>query len=129
MAEHGVRFPAGAVVSPGEYRNTRSGRVVYFDGSTPLPGGPNSGSWQQISDHQHTEMESPDSLSSGTAGASPVRFAAGTVVPAGEYRSTSSGVVRYFDGTTPLPGGPNASAWQQVSDHFHSEMKNRAAST
>ncbi len=129
MAEHGVRFPAGTVVSPGEYRNTRSGRVQYFDGGTPLPGGPNSGSWQQISDHQHTQMESAEPLSSGSSDASPVRFAPGTVVPAGEYRSTTSGVVRYFDGTTALPGGPNASAWQQVSDHYHSEMKNRAAST
>jgi nucleotide-binding universal stress UspA family protein len=48
-----------------------------------------------------------------------VRFAAGTVVSPGEYRNAASGAVRYFDGTTPLPGGVNGSSWQQVSDHYH----------
>jgi hypothetical protein len=50
---HGVRFAAGTVVSPGEYRNGASGAVRYFDGATPLPGGVNGSSWQQVSDHYH----------------------------------------------------------------------------
>ena len=45
----GVRFTAGTIVSAGEYRNSETGTVRYFDGNTPLPGGANSASWQQIS--------------------------------------------------------------------------------
>jgi hypothetical protein len=108
------------VVSPGEYRNCDTGKVRYFDGTTPLPGGVNSASWQQVSDHFHA---SPDP--GGTreprrdAGPHAVRFAAGTVVSPGEYRNCDTGTVRYFDGTTPLPGGVNSASWQQVSDHYH----------
>ena len=54
---HGVRFGAGTVVSPGEYRNAASGAVRYFDGATPLPGGVNGSSWQQVSDHYHAHTE------------------------------------------------------------------------
>ncbi len=49
-----------------------------------------------------------------------MRFTAGTIVSAGEYRNTETGAVHYFDGNTPLPGGANAASWQQISDHFHS---------
>jgi len=53
-----VRFSAGAMVSPGEYRNVETGTVRYFDGNTPLPGGsPNSASWEQVSDHYHARDE------------------------------------------------------------------------
>jgi len=127
MSEHGVRFPPGTVVSPGEYRNTESGRVRYFDGQTPLPGTPNSAPWQQISDHQHTEM-SHEAQTSGPTDMPSVRFGPGTVVPAGEYRNDRSGVVQYFDGNTPLPGSANASTWQQVSDHYHPEMERAGSS-
>ena len=49
-----VRFAAGTMVSPGEYRNVDTGQVRYFDGNTPLPGGSiNAASWEQISDHYH----------------------------------------------------------------------------
>jgi hypothetical protein len=41
------------------------------------------------------------------------------MVSPGEYRNVETGVVRYFDGKTPLPGGVNASSWQQISDHYH----------
>jgi hypothetical protein len=54
---HPVRFAAGTVVSPGEYRNASSGAVRYFDGGTPLPGSVNSTSWQQVSDHYHAHRE------------------------------------------------------------------------
>jgi len=54
---HPVRFAAGTVVSPGEYRNAASGSVRYFDGATPLPGGVNGSSWQQVSDHYHAHHE------------------------------------------------------------------------
>jgi len=50
-----VLFAAGALVSPGEYRNTRTGEIRYFDGNTPLPGKVNAPSWQQVSDHYHSE--------------------------------------------------------------------------
>jgi hypothetical protein len=53
---HPVRFAAGTVVSPGEYRNAASGAVRYFDGATPLPGGVNGSSWQQVSDHYHAHQ-------------------------------------------------------------------------
>ncbi|HVS41825.1 MAG TPA: universal stress protein [Candidatus Dormibacteraeota bacterium] len=116
----GVRFAAGTVVSPGEYRNCDTGKVRYFDGATPLPGGVNSASWQQVSDHFHAS-EDPGGTREPRRDAGPhaVRFAAGTVVSPGEYRNSDTGTVRYFDGTTPLPGGVNSASWQQVSDHFH----------
>jgi nucleotide-binding universal stress UspA family protein len=123
----GVRFAAGTVVSPGEYRNCDTGKVRYFDGTTPLPGGVNSASWQQVSDHFHA---SPDP--GGTreprrdAGPHAVRFAAGTLVSPGEYRNCDTGAIRYFDGNTPLPGGINAASWQQVSDHHHPQVPERS---
>jgi hypothetical protein len=49
-----------------------------------------------------------------------VRFGPGTVVSPGEYRNVETGQVRYFDGSTPLPGKVNAASWQQISDHYHS---------
>ena len=119
---HGVRFGPGAVVSAGEYRNTETGAIHYFDGQTPLPGSPNSASWQQVSDHYHAHGEqtavahnAPDMPSHA------VRFPPGTVVSAGEYRNTETGAVQYFDGKTPLPGGVNAASWQQISDHYHAK--------
>ena len=48
-----VRFPPGTIVSPGEYRNSDTGEIRFFDGKTPLPGSTNAASWQQISDHYH----------------------------------------------------------------------------
>ncbi|MGH7749719.1 MAG: hypothetical protein ACREQ5_33880, partial [Candidatus Dormibacteria bacterium] len=122
MATRPVRFPPGSVVPAGLYRSFGSGRVRYFDGGTPLPGSVNSSSWQQVADHYRVVQTSrgpalhcavPD------APTHPVRFAAGTVVSPGEYRNAYSGAVRYFDGTTPLPGSVNSSSWQQVSDHYH----------
>jgi hypothetical protein len=118
----GVRFPPGTVVSPGEYRNADTGAVRYFDGSTPLPGGVNSASWQQVSDHYHAADE-PRSRGGRQAmpetASRPVRFPAGTMVSPGDYRNCDTGQVRYFDGSTPLPGGINAASWQQISDHQH----------
>jgi len=124
-----VLFPPGAMVSPGEYRNTESGTIRYFDGSTALPGSVNSPSWQQVSDHYHAQptdtMESkgehrhePDRISH------PVRFGPGTMVSPGEYRNLDTGAVRWFDGNSPLPGGVNAASWEQVSDHFHAAEPN-----
>ncbi len=122
MPEHrAVRFGPGTMVPAGEYRNCDSGAVQYFDGSTPLPGSANSASWEQIGDHyQHR----PDRAASHTEHAlhasgahHPVRFAAGTLVGVGEYRNVATGVTRYFDGATPLPGGPNAPSWEQLHDH------------
>ncbi len=110
------------MVSPGEYRNVDTGSVRFFDGSTPLPGGANAASWQQVSDHHHpsTEAIQPEPRHAMPDTASrPVRFPAGTMVSPGEYRNVDTGVVKYFDGTTPLPGGTNAASWQQVSDHHH----------
>jgi hypothetical protein len=60
QSTHGVRFAAGTVVSPGEYRNVDTGEVRYFDGNSPLPGKVNAASWQQISDHYHAEAAHPD---------------------------------------------------------------------
>ncbi|MBV8196162.1 MAG: hypothetical protein JOY80_11625 [Candidatus Dormibacteraeota bacterium] len=120
---HVIRFAPGTVVSPGEYRNCETGAVRYFDGQTPLPGSPNSSGWQQVSDHYHakagvaTARSMPDSVSRG------VRFTPGTVVSPGEYRNCETGVVRYFDGKTPLPGSVNSASWQQVSDHYHAHAK------
>jgi hypothetical protein len=118
-----VRFAPGAVVSPGEYRNTDTGQVRYFDGNTPLPGSVNSASWEQVSDHFHAHAEATTSAAARqhAAPSHPVRFAPGTLVSPGEYRNTKTGVVRFFDGNTPLPGGPNSPSWQQVSDHYHAE--------
>ena len=120
MPKHGVRFASGTVVSPGEYRNTETGQVRYFDGNTPLPGKVNAASWQQISDHFHageagtpSRHHMPDQVTHG------VRFAPGAVVNPGEYRNSETGEIRYFDGNSPLPGKGNAASWQQISDHFH----------
>jgi len=119
---HGVRFGPGTEVSPGEYRNTETGEIRYFDGNTPLPGKGNAASWQQVSDHYHAgepgapgRHHMPDQATRG------VRYAAGVMVSAGEYRNTETGEVRYFDGNTPLPGKANSASWQQISDHYHSE--------
>lgn len=123
MSEHGVRFRPGMVVSPGEYRNVETGATRYFDGNTPLPGGANSASWQQLSDHHHPEHRRGSAgrrSEPGSPSSTGVRFTAGTIVSAGEYRNTETGAVHYFDGNTPLPGGANAASWQQISDHFHS---------
>ncbi len=122
MATRPVRFPPGSVVPAGMYRSTGTGRVRFFDGSTPLPGSVNSSSWQQVADHYRVVRTSAPAVTHVTvpeAPRHPVRFAAGTVVSPGEYRNATSGAVRYFDGTTPLPGGVNATSWQQVSDHYH----------
>jgi hypothetical protein len=119
-APHPVRFAAGTMVSPGEYRSCSSGAIRYFDGTTPLPGGVNGSSWQQVSDHFHVS-ESPGAPVRHTMPDRPahaVRFAPGTLVSPGLYRNRN-GARRYFDGTTPLPGGVNATSWQQVSDHYH----------
>ncbi|HZB97639.1 MAG TPA: hypothetical protein VE219_03470 [Candidatus Sulfotelmatobacter sp.] len=120
MGQHPVRFRPGVVVSAGEYRNVETGRVRYFDGSTPLPGGVNSASWQQVSDHYHPgPADQHAHRTEGQHAQHPVRFPAGTVVSPGMYRNVDTGHVRYFDGNTPLPGGVNAASWQQVSDHYH----------
>ncbi|HEY0409376.1 MAG TPA: nuclear transport factor 2 family protein [Candidatus Dormibacteraeota bacterium] len=126
MATRPVRFPPGSIVPAGLYRSTGSGRTRYFDGGTPLPGSVNSSSWQQVADHYRVVQTSPPAAPHATmpqAPRHPVRFAAGSVVSPGEYRNASSGVVRYFDGTTPLPGGVNATSWQQVSDHYHAHRE------
>jgi hypothetical protein len=124
MPKHGVRFAPGTIVSPGEYRNVETGQVRYFDGSTPLPGGVNAASWQQVSDHYHPgdgarERRHPHPDEAPARSSHGVRFAPGTVVSPGEYRNTETGHIRYFDGNTPLPGGVNAASWQQISDHHH----------
>jgi len=126
MAQHGVRFGPGTVVSPGEYRNTESGLIRYFDGNTPIPGGVNSPSWEQVSDHYHAQLTSTGGLSGETRAnpetpSRPVTFGPGTVVSSGEYRNTGTGATRWFDGNTPLPGGANSPSWQQVSDHYHAQ--------
>src|SRR5260221_4225212 len=121
--QHGVRFGPGIVVSPGEYRNTQTGSIRYFDGNTPIPGGVNAPSWEQVSDHYHAQLpdtgeqtgthrHEPDRVSR------PITFSPGTVVSPGEYRNVETGATRFFDGNTPLPGGVNASGWVQVSDHY-----------
>ena len=121
MTQHGVRFGPGAMVSPGEYRNVETGAVRYFDGTTPLPGGPNAASWQQVSDHYHAEGHTPVRRDAPEPATHEVSFPAGTMVSPGEYRNVETGTVRYFDGSTPLPGGVNAASWQQISDHYHHE--------
>jgi ketosteroid isomerase-like protein len=121
-----VRFPPGSVPPAGLYRSTGSGRIRFFDGGSPLPGGVNSSSWQQVSDHYRVVESAPDPLARHVAVTDVhhgVRFAAGTVVSPGEYRNAASGAVRYFDGATPLPGGVNGSSWQQVSDHYHAHTE------
>jgi hypothetical protein len=119
----GVHFSAGSVVSAGEYRNMETRSIRYFDGSTPLPGGANSASWQQVSDHHHPAVARGSAgtrTEPGSPSSTGVRFTAGTMVSAGEYRNCETGAVHFFDGNTPLPGGANAASWQQISDHFHS---------
>jgi hypothetical protein len=126
MATRPVRFPPGSIVPAGLYRSTGSGRTRYLDGGTPLPGSVNSSSWQQVADHYRVVRTSAPTAPRATvteAPRHPVRFAAGSVVSPGEYRNASSGAVRYFDGTTPLPGGVNATSWQQVSDHYHAHRE------
>lgn len=126
MPQHGVRFSPGTVVSPGEYRNTATGAIRYFDGNTPIPGGVNSPSWEQVSDHYHAQLTESGGIT-GTTRANPERpsrpvtFGPGTVVSSGEYRNVETGSVRYFDGNTPLPGSVNSPSWQQVSDHYHAQ--------
>ncbi len=122
MPQHGVRFGPGTVVSPGEYRNTETGAIRYFDGNTPIPGGVNSPSWEQVSDHYHAQLDHPGSTRPNPERPSrPVSFAPGTVVSSGEYRNMETGAIRYFDGNTPLPGSVNSPGWQQVSDHYHAQ--------
>lgn len=124
-----IKFPPGTVVSAGEYRNLETGVVHFFDGQTPLPGSPNSASWQQVSDHYHAqEGQSGASHSAPDATVHPVRFAPGAVVSAGEYRNVETGAVHYFDGQTPIPGSANSASWQQVSDHFHAQEGQAVAS-
>src|ERR1700694_5127891 len=48
-----------------------------------------------------------------------VRFRPGMVVSPGEYRNVETGATRYFDGSSPIPGGGNSAAWEQISDHHH----------
>lgn len=121
MSQREVRFPPGTVVSAGEYRNCDTGTVRWFDGNTPLPGGTNASSWQQVSDHFHATQSGADATARRMPeqGGHGVLFRAGTLVSPGEYRNTVTGEVRWFDGNSPLPGGTNAASWQQVSDHFH----------
>jgi len=122
MPQHGVRFSPGSTVSPGEYRNTETGQIRYFDGNTPIPGGVNSPSWEQVSDHFHAHLEQEGSTRPNPERPSrPVLFGPGTVVSAGEYRNTETGSIRFFDGSTPLPGSVNSPSWQQVSDHYHAQ--------
>jgi hypothetical protein len=126
MTQHGVRFGPGRVVGPGEYRNTETGAIRYFDGNTPIPGGVNAAAWEQVSDHYHAQLPAEGGISGETRPnperpSRPVAFSPGTVVSPGEYRNTATGATRYFDGNTALPGGANASSWQQVSDHFHAQ--------
>jgi hypothetical protein len=126
MSKQGVRFAAGTVVSPGEYRNVETGQVRYFDGSSPLPGLVNAASWQQISDHYHAgESAGPVRHTMPDQVTHEVRFAPGTMVSPGEYRNVETSDVRYFDGNSPLPGKANAAAWQQISDHFHAGSGHR----
>jgi hypothetical protein len=122
MAERrGVRFGPGTMVPAGEYRNTDTGKIQYFDGNTPIPGSTNSASWEQVSDHYHHHPERAahtEHALHGIGAHHPVRFGAGTMVSAGEYRNCETGAVRFFDGATPLPGSANAASWEQVHDHY-----------
>lgn len=125
---HIIRFAPGTVVSAGEYRNLETGAIRFFDGNTPLPGGPNSAAWQQVSDHYHAHSEPhPPGHSSPHAATHAVRFPPGTVVSPGEYRNCETGVVRFFDGKTPLPGSVNSASWQQISDHYHAPATPRGS--
>jgi hypothetical protein len=95
--------------------------VRYFDGATPIPGSANSASWEQIGDHYHYRPERAvhtEHALHGTHSRHRVRFAAGTVVPAGEYRNVETGATRYFDGSEALPGKANAASWEQIHDHY-----------
>jgi hypothetical protein len=126
MPQRGVRFGPGIVVSPGEYRNTDTGAIRYFDGNTPIPGGVNASTWEQVSDHYHAQLPHGGGLGGETranpeAPSRPVLFAPGTVVSSGEYRNVETGAVRFFDGSTALPGSVNSPSWQQVSDHYHAQ--------
>ena len=115
-----VRFGPGTMVPAGEYRNVDTGAVRYFDGSTPLPGSVNSASWEQVGDHYHYRPDRAvhtEHALHGSGAHHPVRFAAGTLVAAGEYRNVETGATRYFDGATRLPGGPNSASWEQLHDH------------
>jgi hypothetical protein len=124
MPQRGVRFGPGIVVSPGEYRNTDTGAIRWFDGSTPIPGSVNAPAWEQVSDHYHAQL--PD-RATATGGhrtepdrvSRPITFSPGTLVSPGEYRNLDTGAVRFFDGNTPLPGSANSASWVQVSDHYH----------
>jgi hypothetical protein len=131
MAERrGVRFGPGTMVAAGEYRNIESGAVRYFDGATPLPGSPNSASWEQVSDHYHFRPERAQHAEpEAHAAVHHVRFAAGTVVAAGEYRNCETGALRYFDGSEALPGKANAASWEQVHDHYMPHPEHAAHAT
>lgn len=125
----GVRFGPGTMVSAGEYRNCDSGAIRWFDGATPLPGSANSASWEQVSDHYHFHAERAQHHEGAHHARHAVRFAAGTVVAAGEYRNVETGATRYFDGSEALPGNANAASWEQVHDHYqpHPEHAGRPA--
>ncbi|HET9052455.1 MAG TPA: hypothetical protein VFO60_12195 [Candidatus Dormibacteraeota bacterium] len=128
--QHHARFGAGTLVPAGEYRNCDTGAVHYFDGSTPLPGKANSASWEQVSDHyhHHPERTPAEHATHATAPQHAVRFAPGTVVAAGEYRNCETGAIRFFDGSTSLPGTVNSASWEQIHDHYmpHPEHAARA---
>jgi hypothetical protein len=131
MPQHGVRFGPGTVVSPGEYRNTETGAIRYFDGNTPIPGGVNSPSWEQVSDHYHAQLPDGGGITGTTRSnpeqpSRPVTFSPGTVVSPGEYRNTETGAIRWFDGNTTLPGSVNSPSWQQISDHYHAQHPDTA---
>jgi hypothetical protein len=127
MPQRGVRFGPGTVVSPGEYRNTETGSIRYFDGNTPIPGGVNSPSWEQVSDHYHAQLPEAGGAPAGGTRSNPERpsrpvvFPPGSMVSPGEYRNVDTGAMRYFDGNTALPGSVNSGSWQQVSDHYHAQ--------
>lgn len=134
MSQHGVRFRPGTTVSPGEYRNTETGQIRYFDGNTPIPGGVNSPSWEQVSDHYHAQLPAGGGIAGETRSnperpSRPVTFGPGTVVSAGEYKNVETGAIRFFDGNTPLPGSVNSPSWQQVSDHYHAQHPDTAEQT
>lgn len=127
MSEHAAAFAPGTQVSPGEYRNLKSGRTQYFDGSTALPGGPNAGAWKQVSDHQHVEMTRAPRQHQSAEGTRAVSFAPGTTAPPGLYRNRRSGKTRFFSGFEVIPGGPNSSSWQQVSDVYRPHDADQSA--
>jgi len=134
MPQRGVRFGPGTVVSPGEYRNTETGAIHYFDGNSPLPGKGSAASWEQVSDHYHAQLGSGGGLTGETRAnpetpSRPVLFPPGAMVSAGEYRNVESGAIRFFDGSTALPGSVNSPSWQQVSDHYHAQHPDTATAT